>query len=491
MIISIIRNLILIILCILTGVLAIVSPIGLASVLILLVLGIAIIISPISVLAIMLILAPLRTLIATEAAINLPLDIGQFTFITFAIFWWLHRTIRKQSAIDLPISPLIISISAFTIAAGITAFSASSLSFWLTEWLKWLTILVVIVLVVDLGQKRRWELVIALLVSAGVGNAIIGLYIFFGGSGADHLLINGRFFRAFGTFGQPNPFGGFLGLLLPVAIMISYAYLLRIWNEWHQQKNFRAIHLALFSYYALSAFIMLAGLIASWSRGAWLGFIVSIATMAFCLPRKLWQSITFSSIAIIIIGILWFSGIVPDSIQQRVLSSTEELFSFSDVRGVDITDVNYAIVERLAHWQAAINMLRDNPWLGVGFGNYEVAYEQYRLVNWKFPLGHAHNYYLNVLGEAGMIGFLFYVTMWISIVWTTWRTRSHPDLLVRCICIGFMGSWAYLSFHSLLDNLYVNNLFLHLGVMFGLLTLFNQQLTNNTLWGFRVSNNKH
>ena len=31
---------------------------------------------------------------------------------------------------------------------------------------------------------------------------------------------------------------------------------------------------------------------------------------------------------------------------------------FEDVRGVGINDANYAVLERLAHWQAALEMWR-------------------------------------------------------------------------------------------------------------------------------------
>ncbi|MDQ7026033.1 MAG: O-antigen ligase family protein, partial [Anaerolineae bacterium] len=124
----------------------------------------------------------------------------------------------------------------------------------------------------------------------------------------------------------------------------------------------------------------------------------------------------------------------------------------------------------------AQNMARDYPWLGVGLGNYEIAYEEYRLINWDEALGHAHNYYLNILAEAGMIGFFAYLGLWGSILWFTWVARSHPDIINRSLMVGLFGTWVYLTFHSLLDNLYVNNLFIHLGVMLGLLNIVYQQI---------------
>jgi O-antigen ligase len=464
------------------GILAYLYPLALLLLVSIGIAALVVFISPLAALALMLILAPLRTLIVTESPLQIPLDIGQILFLVFMILWWFHRNLCQSRRIALPLSPIYVVIVLFVAVAGLTVFSAFSITFWLTEWLKWITILVLILIVLDIADGNRWQWIRFGLVSAGIANAIVGLYIFFGGSGADHLLINGRFFRAFGTFGQPNPFGGFMGLLLPIVLMSGYACLLHLYQYWRLRHQWHFMSLLQLSFYAIASLVMVAGLIASWSRGAWLGFVVSLAVMAFALPRKFWQSVLLFLSAIALVLVLWIGGFIPASMMQRVTSSTQELFSFTDVRGVDITSVNYAIVERLAHWQAALNMIQERPWLGVGLGNYELAYDEFRLVNWNEALGHAHNYYLNILAETGIIGFLAYAAMWFTIVRYTWRVRAHPDNSVRSLAIGLLGTWTYLAIHSLLDNLYVNNLFLHLGIMLGLLSVFYRQIQQSIQW---------
>src|SRR5690606_7929826 len=132
-----------------------------------------------------------------------------------------------------------------------------------------------------------------------------------------------------------NPFGGFMGLLLPLSIMASYSYLVRLWQHWRREKQIIITISVNFLYYVLATGLMLGGLLTSWSRGAWLGFVVALAVMAFCLPRKLWQSLALVTASIALVAGLWFTGLLPASIQTRILSSTEELFAFNDVRGVD------------------------------------------------------------------------------------------------------------------------------------------------------------
>ncbi len=417
--------------------------------------------TPIVPLSALLILSPARTLIATESGLQLPLDIGQLLLLSFVGFWFLNAIRYRIPIIKTAQSPIMWSLLLFVSLTGVTGLIAGSIMAWLTEWLKWIIIIILALYVLNNPHHKLWFAF--LLVLSGVSQAIIGLYTFVGGSGADHLRITAGFFRAFGTFGQPNPFGGFMGLIAPLAIMFCLAFLLAYLR---QPSRITGI-LTLF--YGASALIITTALFASWSRGAWLGFVVSCGVMLAALPRKLWQNLTILSITICVSLLALMSNILPMTVIDRMQNAVQELVVIADVRGVYITPENYAVIERLAHWQAALNMAQDNPILGVGFGNYDNAYEKYRLLNWEMSLDHAHNYYLNVLAETGTIGLLAYLLLFFVIIFKTWQARIHPDNTSRFITIGLLGTWVYLATHSLTDNLYVNNVFIHMGIMIGLL----------------------
>lgn len=444
-------------------------------------LGLLAVITPLAALVTLLLVAPLRALIATESALQFPLDVGQMALAGLLAFWLIYRIVHQRSIVTLSWSPVLAPVLIFFIGASLSAFGAFSLTAWLNEWVKWAQVLVLILICLDLGQRRAWEWLIFGLVASAAANAFVGLYQFLGGSGALHLLIGdlaayGNLFRAFGTFGQPNPFGGFMGLAAPIAITAALGYGLRAWTAWQKTSrlNFAALSASLF--YAAMSGLLVVGVFISWSRGAWLAFGISMGMILFALPRRLWHSLSLIAVVGVVVGGLWLTGWLPASIVSRISSAFSETFSTADVRGVDITSENYALVERLAHWQAAVNMATAHPWLGVGFGNYEAAYPMYRLINWKFPLGHAHNYYLNVLAETGIIGLVTYAVLWIGLLLFTWQARQHPDPLARLTAVGLLGTWAYLAAHSLTDNLYVNNLFLHLGVMIGTASLLYDQV---------------
>ncbi len=435
---------------------------------------------PIGALGLLLIIAPIRTLYATEAPRlglpQIPLDFGQWLVLAFLASWLLNQVRRRQFATALFSNRgyrelhVLIPLLTFVLAAGVSAFSAQSLTSWLTEWFKWLQMAAIAIVIVDLCVAGHRNSVVVLVIIAGAANAVIGVYQYFGGSGALHLLINENNFRAFGTFGQPNPFGGFMGITFPLAFAGFLAALhstIRVVAQRAVPTAQEAIpQLVLFG---AGASVIAAGLIMSWSRGAWLGFALSLGVMLFALPRKTSHQMLLTGAIVIIVGLLSASGRLPTAITARLSTITEDIFNVQDVRGVDITPANYAVVERLAHWQAAVNMAENHPWIGVGLGNYEIAYAEYRLANWKFPLGHAHNTYLNMLAETGVLGLTTYLSFLFAVLWYSWRVRRHPDFQARAIAIGILGVWTYLIVHSLTDNLYVNNVFIHLGVTIGIL----------------------
>jgi len=90
-------------------------------------------IHPIAVLIPLLILGPMRVLISTEAAFQLPLDIGQIALVIFFASWVVQRITRFNSTplrlADLwtPLSGVLLL---FIVATGLSAFAATSLTAW-------------------------------------------------------------------------------------------------------------------------------------------------------------------------------------------------------------------------------------------------------------------------------------------------------------------------------------------------------------------------
>lgn len=438
--------------------------------------AVALVLEPALGLVLMLSLAPLKTLIATEATVAFPVDIGQITLALAAFAWAIWR-ITQRRADPLPRTRLYAPLIAIMAGFSPSLFAAVSTGAWLSEILKWAEMLLLVGIVLDLARGGRWAWIASGVVLAATLQAIIGLYEYFGGSGAPHLWIaNFQRFRAFGTFGQPNPFSAFMGLSLPLALGLAWGYGQDARARWRERTSRLWIAPGAVALgYAACSGLLLAGLVASWGRGAWLGFGAAGVVMVFFAPRRRWQGGALLATGAGLFVALWIVGYVPAGIQQRVQNTLTEFTGFGDMRAVPISDENFAIVERLAHWQAAATMANAHPLVGVGLGNYEAAYPDYGLVSWPRALGHAHNDYLNVLAETGVVGLFGYLAGWAVMVWWTLHALRQPDPVLRGLTLGLLGTWTHLAIHSIVDKLYVNNLFLHIGVMLGLLAVAYQQ----------------
>lgn len=428
--------------------------------------------TPVALLA-LLILAPMSALVSVRVPGVLPADLGQVLLAAALGALIAAAMIRRRYVLPRLDNPAILGLLVFVVAGGLSAFTAVSLSAWLVEWLKWVLMTAMALWVIAF---RRWQWVLFFVTMAGVANAIVGIWIYFGGSGAEHFLIGPGTYRAFGTFEQPNPFAAFMGIIAPISAAAAVGHARAAWAlRRHSLSREWAFNALCVCFYGAAAVLMLAALVFSWSRGAWLSAAAAGVVVAVALPRRLAHSAALL-VGIASIGLLvGVSGRLPASVAERVASAFTDLVNVSDVRGADVTPENYAVIERLAHWQAAVEMARLSPYTGVGLGNYEVVYPQVRLMSWKFALGHAHNYYLNVLAEAGMIGLLAYGGMWGVLIVVTLRARRHPDPLAMSIAAGLLGSWTYIIVHSVTDQVFVNYTFLHVGVLIGLAGLLHGQ----------------
>jgi O-antigen ligase len=184
--------------------------------------------------------------------------------------------------------------------------------------------------------------------------------------------------------------------------------------------------------------------------------------------RQLWL---LGAVAVVLAALLVGLGgddLLPAAVAQR-FSDLLPYVQVPDVRGVQLTDENYAVVERLAHWEAALAMLADHPLLGVGIGNYVPVYPAYAVPGWKDPLGHAHNQYLNVAAETGLVGlaaYLIFLAAWAGHAWGAVRSLSG---YAQGVALGVLGVLGALVTHSLFDNLYVHGMNMHLALLLGLL----------------------
>jgi putative inorganic carbon (HCO3(-)) transporter len=401
--------------------------------------------------------------------------------LVLALALWLAHQVSQRRITFRP-APLLIPFVLFIFAASVSVTVALSLQAAAKELVKWIEMLAVYWLVVQEFGPVQVVRALAVIFCAGLAEAALGFYQFLFRVGPEgFLLFGGSNLRAFGTFEQPNPYAGYLGLIIPlafgVAVGLAGAGLVGAGvklphlggaPELNSRANYWRYPLLAFALATLVA--TLAALFFSLSRGAWIGVAAALVVTAIIRSKRAAVLALAGALLLALLVLLGQLNLIPDVVSER-FSGVSDYFGFEDVRGVAVNDANYAIVERKAHWQAAWNMFDDHPWLGVGIGNYAVVYPAYALPRWDDPLGHAHNYYLNVLAESGIVGMGAYLVLWGAIFWTSWRAVRSTRGWTQGLAAGAFGVLVALSIHNLFDNLFVHSMQMQVGITLGMIQL--------------------
>jgi O-antigen ligase len=399
-------------------------------------------------------------------------DVG----VAAGVALWFVDGVRRRT-LRLELSPEVVAVLVYVGALLLALYGAQNLGEAVAEVLKWVEVAVVILLVRQMlpPDKRQW-LVVALLIG-GISQGLLGLYQFIFRIGPDWFIILGRFMRASGSFHQPNPYAGYLGLCFPVAASLAIWHWHHLWQARCQNLKSKIQDLGFVGwalFYTGATGVIAAGLLASWSRGGWLGAATTTVLMLTLHSRR--SMVLGVSGALVLLFVFLLSNALPIWVPAPVLARFQDIpayFGLTDVLSQPVTDENFAIIERLAHWVAAVRMWESAPWLGIGPGNYNTVYPMVSLPQWEEPLGHAHNIYLNTLAESGLIGFAAYLGLWIVVLLWVWRQRwSAVDKHTgwrAALAIGILGVVGHSLVHNFFDNLFVQGIYLQLAFWLALL----------------------
>jgi O-antigen ligase len=363
---------------------------------------------------------------------------------------WIGVSVRDRTN-PVPHTPWTPYLLIFLGAIALSVPVAIDLRATIPEILKWLEMAVVYFMTVRFVRSRtELTLVVAAVVLAGVSQALLGYVQFLFQLGPAAFGAHRPLFRSYGTFDQPNPYAGFLNMTLPMAI--ATAALAR-------RPLYRRVALG-------CALLIAAALLSSQSRGALLAGLVA-SVLLLCLlsvrGRRATGALSVAGLAAALAGAY---GLLPSGPIDRALQSV----GLGGVSFGNVTNANFSAVERAAHWLAGVRMFASHPLLGVGIGNYSAAYPRYHPRGWYASLGHAHDYYINIAAEAGIVGLTAYTLMVGVALWYSYVTvRQVDDRLAYAAALGVLGAVTATSFHNLFDVLYVHGMAAFMGLLVGLL----------------------
>lgn len=363
----------------------------------------------------------------------------------------------------------------------------------LAEGFRWGEALAIYVIARDtLRTRRDWAWLIAVFFLGASGEAFIGTIQSALGLGNKSFIV-GDISRAFGTFGRPNSYAGYLEMTFPLAVTISIWALLtlpRATNGWVRRLRApllterRAARWAVWVLIVLAAagataLMLAAAITLSLSRGAWLGVAAAMLVMLILTGKR---GAICALVAIVLLALtiaLGGAGALPGPLQERISSAGGSLI-LRDYKKVPITSENFAVKERMAYWIGGLWMVHDHPWQGVGLGNYGPEYDaRYFTSPFMKSQVHAHNYYIHIAAETGLIGLAAYLLL-IGGVLTTGISaarRATNDSFARALAIGGVGVVVAVAVHNLFEDLHVLSMGVHLSAVWALLAAIDASLT--------------
>ena len=399
----------------------------------------------------------------------------QATMVGLLGAWWAWTAVSSRRLI---IPPFAVALGVYLTVMVASLTVAGDVRTGLAELARWTVVLLTFIIIANTIRTRREIIGLVVCFFAGAtAEALLGLWqvatrqvppSFFTGQGGDpEDLVP----RGFGTIGMPNSYAGYLNLTVALGIALSVYLLIRAVRELRargsgveRDRRARLARLALALGVGALTAVILGGLIASQSRGGYIGLVFGVVAMALVMgPYRGRTLLALGLGAVLLVG-LTVTGVLPAGLRARLESIPGQLQIY-DVREVMITPENFSQVERLAHWQAAGNMFLSDPWLGIGIGNFNVAWPRFSIQGWPVSRGHAHNYYLHALAETGVAGLLAYLVVLGVALATGARAIRRLWAAGRgfetALLIGAMGVVGTIMGHSVFENLHVLNFGIH------------------------------
>jgi len=116
----------------------------------------------------------------------------------------------------------------------------------------------------------------------------------------------------------------------------------------------------------------------------------------------------------------------------------------------------FALRDRIFIWQGALQMIRQKPFLGWGVGNFAVFFPQFapHQLNQIYPddfVAHAHNEFLNITAELGIIGLVLFFWFLFRVFRIIKRNISRGENNIRLLTLAAASSISGVIIISLFD----------------------------------------
>lgn len=106
---------------------------------------------------------------------------------------------------------------------------------------------------------------------------------------------------------------------------------------------------------------------------------------------------------------------------------------------------------RLDLWGDTWRLVKQHPWTGVGFGAYFLAIPQYQTVSGKLKFEQAHNDYLDLAANGGLVAVCLAGWFIVMVIRRARSSFASVDRYRRAACLGAVAGLLDVGVHSALD----------------------------------------
>jgi O-antigen ligase/tetratricopeptide (TPR) repeat protein len=244
-----------------------------------------------------------------------------------------------------------------------------------------------------------------------------------------------------------NHYAGLMEMIFPVVLALFFFYRPRIRNtsllkgviEILSQEKAN-IHLLI----GVAALLIITSVFVSLSRGGMISLCLSLVFFTYLLfRRRISRGNTLGIIGIVVLAALTIGWFGWDHIFDRFAK-------LKNAQGV-IHEL------RFDFWMDSLNIIRDFFVTGSGFGTYIDIYPSYQTIDGNLTIDHAHNDYIEMVIEGGMVGFLLAAAFILSLFSKTYRVFiKRREAYCVYIYMGSITGVLVLLIHGFTDfNLHI------------------------------------
>ena len=230
----------------------------------------------------------------------------------------------------------------------------------------------------------------------------------------------------YGPYVNHNHYAGLMEMLVPVPLVFAFSRYARGRERW------AAASAAAF----LGATIFLSG-----SRGGMVAFALQVAIFLWFLFRERTGSraafLMATFLVISLASIAWIGGSEVTA-RLSTISANKHSELANDIR----LKIN----------RDALHMFAQRPILGWGLGTFETVYPQFRSFYTDLLVDKAHNDYLQLLAETGLLGFAIMIWFLVSALRAALpKIRNWPSDVNGAVALAALIGISGILVHSLVD----------------------------------------